>query len=65
MIEPWRASTVHFDEEMGFQFLRPRSTVLSPSDPRPPTVTEPGELLKRSDPGIPQKAMGERIERSQ
>ena len=29
---------MHFDEEMGFQFLCPRSTVLSPSDPRPPTV---------------------------
>ena len=29
---------MHFDEEMGFQFLGPRSTVLSPSDPRPPTV---------------------------
>ena len=28
---------MHFDEEMGFQFLGPRSTVLSPSDPRPPT----------------------------
>ena len=32
---------MHFDEEMGFQFLGPRSTVLSPSDPRPPTVGEP------------------------
>jgi len=31
---------VHFDEEMGFQFLCPRSTVLSPSDPRPPTVDD-------------------------
>ena len=30
---------MHFDEEMGFQFLGPRSTVLSPSDPRPPTVS--------------------------
>ena len=29
---------MHFDEEMGFQFLGPRSTVLSPSDPRPPTI---------------------------
>ena len=25
---------------MGFQFLGPRSTVLSPSDPRPPTVCD-------------------------
>ena len=25
---------------MGFQFLGPRSTVLSPSDPRPPTVRD-------------------------
>ena len=24
---------MHFDEEMGFQFLGPRSIVLSPSDP--------------------------------
>ena len=31
---------MHFDEEMGFQFLCPRSTVLSPSDPRPPTVRD-------------------------
>ena len=31
---------MHFDEEMGFQFLGPRSTVLSPSDPRPPTVMD-------------------------
>ena len=31
---------MHFDEEMGFQFLGPRSTVLSPSDPRPPTVRD-------------------------
>ena len=29
---------MHFDEEMGFQFLCPRSTVLPPSDPSPPTV---------------------------
>ena len=31
---------MHFDEEMGFQFLGPRSTVLLPSDPRPPTVRD-------------------------
>ena len=31
---------MHFDEQMGFQFLGPRSTVLSPSDPRPPTVRD-------------------------
>ena len=31
---------MHFDDEMGFQFLGPRSTVLSPSDPRPPTVPQ-------------------------
>ena len=31
---------MHFDEEMGFQFLGPRSTVLSPSDLRPPTVRD-------------------------
>ena len=31
---------MHFDDEMGFQFLGPRSTVLSPSDPRPPTVRD-------------------------
>ena len=30
---------MHFDEEMGFQHLGPGITVLSPSDPRPPTVT--------------------------
>ena len=29
---------MHFDEEMGFQFLGPEITVLSPSEPRPPTV---------------------------
>ena len=29
---------MHFDEEMGFQYLGPGITVLSPSDPRPPTV---------------------------
>ena len=29
---------MHFDEEMGFQHLGPGITVLSPSDPRPPTV---------------------------
>ena len=29
---------MHFDEEMGFQDLGPGITVLSPSDPRPPTV---------------------------
>ena len=34
---------MHFDEEMGFQFLGPRSTVLSPSDPRPPTVEGAGQ----------------------
>ena len=31
---------MHFDEQMRFQFLGPRSTVLSPSDPRPPTVRD-------------------------
>ena len=31
---------MHFDEEMGFQFLGPRSTVLSPSDSRPPRVRD-------------------------
>ena len=31
---------MHFDEEMGFQFLGPGSTVLSPSDPRPRTVRD-------------------------
>ena len=31
---------MHFDEEMGFQFLCPRSTVLSPPDPSPPTVRD-------------------------
>ena len=36
---------MHFDEEMGFQFLGPRSTVLSPSDPRPPTVPKDLPLL--------------------
>ena len=29
---------MHFDEEMGFQYLGPGITVLSPSDPRAPTV---------------------------
>ena len=29
---------MHFDEEMGFQYLGPGITVLSPSDPRPPTA---------------------------
>ena len=29
---------MHFDEKMGFQFLGPGITVLSSSDPRPPTV---------------------------
>ena len=29
---------MHFDDEMGFQYLGPGITVLSPSDPRPPTV---------------------------
>ena len=29
---------MHFDEEMGFQYLGPGITDLSPSDPRPPTV---------------------------
>ena len=29
---------MHFDEEMGFQYLGLGITVLSPSDPRPPTV---------------------------
>ena len=29
---------------MGFQFLGPRSTVLSPSDPRPPTVLQAPEI---------------------
>ena len=38
MIECWRASTMHFDEEMGFQYLGPGITVLSASDPRLPTV---------------------------
>ena len=32
---------MHFDEEMGFQYLGPGITVLSPSDPRPPTVGAP------------------------
>ena len=40
---------MHFDEEMGFQFLGPRSTVLSPSDPRPPRST----VLSPSDPRPP------------
>ena len=30
---------MHFDEEMGFQYLGPGITVLSPSDPRAPTVS--------------------------
>ena len=29
---------MHFDEEMGFKFLGPGSTVFSPSNKRPPTV---------------------------
>ena len=40
---------MHFDEEMGFQFLGPRSTVLSPSDPRPPTVGTPTSIVNKSD----------------
>ena len=38
---------------MGFQFLGPRSTVLSPSDPRPPTVTCASELVRMHKPGGP------------
>ena len=33
---------MHFDEEMGFQYLGIGITVLSPSDPRPPTVIPGG-----------------------
>ena len=29
---------MHFDEEMGFKFLGPGSTVFSPTNKRPPTV---------------------------
>ena len=45
MIYSWRASTMHFDEEMGFQYLGPGITVLSPSDPRPPQYIPGGNRL--------------------
>ena len=40
MIQSWRASTVHFDEKMEFQFLCSRSTVLLLLDPSLLTVRD-------------------------
>ena len=49
---------MHFDEEMGFQHLGPGITVLSPSDPRPPTVRQ--RIQKR----VLMKSHGKHLRRS-
>ena len=42
---------MHFDEEMGFKFLGPGSTVFSPTNKRPPTV---GQITELSPPDVHQ-----------